>query len=64
MARGSCMGFSTTISVPTKDIRALMSHLAHAGAIVLDTGERLATDEGPNAEAYLNVVFLGAQGIH
>ncbi|HVL48322.1 MAG TPA: hypothetical protein VM889_07185 [Candidatus Thermoplasmatota archaeon] len=52
------MGFSTTITVPTKDVKQFMNVLAHAGAVVLDTGERIHTDEGVSAEAYLNVLFL------
>lgn len=52
------MAFETTLSVPTRHVRELMSRLAGAGFLILDTGERLATDEGPDAEATLRLLHV------
>ena len=53
--------FATTLTVPTRHARELTSRLCEAGFYVLDTGERLATDEGPDAEAMLYVQHVGAE---
>lgn len=56
------MGFTTTITCPTKDVPALMKELARAGFLVLDTGQRTTTDEGLFAEASLNLLRLPDAG--
>lgn len=52
------MGFTTTITCPTKDVPVLMKELARAGFLVLDTGHRTTTDEGLFAEASLNLLRI------
>jgi hypothetical protein len=52
------MGFETTLSVPTRHVPELMTRLARAGFVVLDAGDRLATDDGPDAEATLHVLHV------
>jgi len=52
------MPFETTLSVPTRHVGELMSRLAGAGFLILDTGERLATDDGPDAEATLRLLHV------
>ncbi|MEA3201389.1 MAG: hypothetical protein QOE90_2817 [Thermoplasmata archaeon] len=52
------MPFETTLTVPTRHARDFAQRLAHAGFLVLDRGERLMTDEGPDAEATLHVLHL------
>lgn len=53
------MGFSTTISVPSRDADRLMQHLAQAGFVVLDNGTRIMTDEGLDAESNLEILWVG-----
>ena len=52
------MPFETTLTVPTRHVRDLMARLAGAGFLVLDTGDRLATDDGPDAEATLRLLHV------
>lgn len=54
------MEFATTISVPTRDAGRLMRHLADAGFLVLDNGTRVTTEEALDAEANLEIVWVGA----
>lgn len=48
----------TKITVPTEDAEFISDALAEAGVAVLDTGQRIGTDEGPEAEAVLCVAEL------
>lgn len=50
--------FSTTLTVPTRHVKELMARLAPAGFTLLDTGERVSTDEGVDAEATVHLVHL------
>lgn len=50
--------FSTTLTVPTRDLNQFMSRLARAGFTVLDTGERISTDHGPDAEATVRLLHV------
>ena len=50
--------FSTTLTVPTRHARELMARLASVGFTVLDTGDRVSTEDGPDAEATLHLVHL------
>jgi hypothetical protein len=50
----------TTITVPSEDASFIADHLADAGLAVLDTGRRITTEEGPEAETVLCVAELGA----
>ena len=52
------MPFETTLTVPTRHARELTTRLCQAGFLVLDTGERLATDDGPEAEAMLRLLHV------
>ncbi|HWG90293.1 MAG TPA: hypothetical protein VNZ52_05520 [Candidatus Thermoplasmatota archaeon] len=52
------MGFSTSITCPTRDLSQIMKVLANAGFLVLDTGERISTDDGLFAEARLDILHL------
>ena len=52
------MAFETTLTVPTPHLPELARRLAMAGFTVLDTGERVATEEGPEGEATVRVVHL------
>ena len=52
------MHFETTLTVPTRHAHELMHRLAGAGFLILDTGERLATDDGPDAEATLRLLHV------
>jgi hypothetical protein len=45
--------FETTLTVPTRHLPLLLPRLARAGLTVLDTGERMTTDDGLDAEATL-----------
>lgn len=47
--------FQTTLTVPTRHLSYLIPRLARAGLTVLDTGERLTTDDGLEAEAMIVV---------
>ena len=50
--------FSTTVNVPTRHVRDLMALLGRAGITVLDTGERVTTDDGLDAEATLHLAHM------
>ena len=50
--------FSTTLTVPTRHVKELMARLSKAGFTLLDTGERVATDEGIDAEATVHLVQM------
>jgi len=52
------MPFETTLTVPTRHVRELMARLSSAGFTVLDTGERVLTDEGADAEATLRLAHF------
>lgn len=54
------MPFSTTLTVPTLQLRELMTRFAAAGFTTLDTGERIATDDGLDAEARLVLLHVPA----
>jgi hypothetical protein len=45
--------FETILTVPTRHLPLLLPRLARAGLTVLDTGERMTTDDGLDAEATL-----------
>lgn len=61
-AAGS-MTRETNISVPTRDLPWITEALATAGLTVLDTGQRITTDEDLDAEAVLCVAnFQGREG--
>lgn len=53
------MGFSTTISVPSRDADRLMQTLADAGFLVLDNGSRITTDDALDGEANLEILWVG-----
>jgi hypothetical protein len=53
------MARETRITVACDDVDWLAERLAGAGLTVLDTGERVTTDEGVDAEAVLQVAALG-----
>lgn len=46
------------MTVPTSQLRELTRRLTMAGFTILDTGERVATDMGPDAEATLRIIQL------
>lgn len=50
--------FETTLNVPTQHLRELSTRLSKAGFTVLDTGLRVGTEEGPDAEATVRLVHL------
>jgi hypothetical protein len=50
--------FETSLTVPTAQLREFTRRLTAAGFTILDTGERVATDAGPEAEATLRLVHL------
>lgn len=52
------MAFETTITLPTQDLKELMRRLAHAGFLVLDTGDRVSTDDGTDAEATVRLLHV------
>lgn len=52
----------TTISVPSEDVDWFTDRLTEAGLAVLDTGRRVTTEEGPEAEAVLCVAELPSVG--
>lgn len=45
----------TLVTVPTKDVKALLKVFALAGWDALDLGQRVTTEEGPEAEAVVRV---------
>ena len=55
---GAPMAFETTVTVPTTHARELMTRLARAGFLVLDTGERVSTEDGLAAEAQLRLLHV------
>lgn len=48
--------FETTLTVPTQQLREFMSRLSRAGFTVLDTGQRVATDDHPDGEATVRLL--------
>lgn len=52
------MAFETTVTVPTRHARELMALLAQVGFLVLDTGERVSTEDGLAAEAQLRLLHV------
>lgn len=50
--------FETSLTVPTTHLRELTRRLTAAGFTILDTGERVATDAGPEAEATLRLMHF------
>lgn len=44
------------MTVPTAHLRELTRRLTKAGFTILDTGERITTDAGPEAEATLRIL--------
>lgn len=54
----------TRISVPSEDVAWISKRLARAGLTVLDTGQRVTTEDGVDAEAVLSVASFeeDAQG--
>lgn len=52
------MAFETTVTVPTAHARELMQRLARAGFLVLDTGDRVSTEDGVGAEAQLRLLHV------
>lgn len=51
----------TTITVPTDDLDFISDALAEAGLAVLDTGRRVTTDDGLEAEAILCIAEVGVE---
>jgi hypothetical protein len=52
------MAFETTLNLPTSHLSEFMTRLSKAGFLVLDTGERVATDCGPEAEATVRLLHV------
>lgn len=52
------MSFETTLTVPTPHVRELMNLLARAGFLILDTGERVLTDDGDESTLRLAHITL------
>ena len=50
--------FETTLSVPTHQLPELTARLNKAGFTVLDTGLRVGTEEGPDAEAMVRLLQI------
>lgn len=50
--------FETTLTVPTHQLTELTRRLAKAGYAVLDTGSRVGTEDGPDAEATVRLVAM------
>jgi hypothetical protein len=55
------MPFETTLCVPTRHVAELMNRLSGAGFLILDTGDRVATDDGPEAEATLRLLHVAPE---
>lgn len=55
------MSRETTLTVPSEDASFISDALADAGLAVLDTGRRVTTEDGPEAEAVLCVAELGSE---
>ncbi len=51
----------TQITVPRDRVAWIARQLAQAGLTVLDTGERITTDAGVDAEAVLRVASFGGE---
>ena len=52
------LAFETILTVPTAHLAELSRRLARAGFTLLDTGDRVATDEGPDGEATVRLVHM------
>lgn len=52
------MAFETTLTLPTPHLKEFMLRLSKAGFLVLDTGERIATDDGSDAEATVRLLHV------
>ena len=52
------MAFETTVTLPTPHLADFMARMSRAGFLVLDTGERVATDGGPDAEATVRLLHV------
>lgn len=52
------MAFETTVTLPTPHLPDFMLRMTKAGFLVLDTGERVATESGPDAEATVRLLHL------
>lgn len=50
--------FETTLTVPTHQLTEFTRRLAKAGYAVLDTGARVGTEDGPDAEATVRLVAM------
>lgn len=50
--------FETTLSIPTNQLREFTARLNKAGFTVLDTGRRVGTEEGPDAEATVRLLHI------
>ena len=57
---GPMAAFETTMTIPTLPLPALMTRLSKAGFTVFDTGERLTTDDGLEAEATVRLVDVAS----
>lgn len=56
--------FETTLHVPTRHLREIMSRLSRAGFTIMDTGERVATDDGFEAEATVRLLHVPTLELH
>ncbi|MFA5860356.1 MAG: hypothetical protein WDA16_01545 [Candidatus Thermoplasmatota archaeon] len=52
------MAFETTLTVPTAHVPEIMGRLSRAGFLVLDTGERVSTEESLEGEALLRLAHV------
>lgn len=52
------MAFETTLTVPTMHVPEIMGRLSRAGFLVLDTGERVSTEDSLEGEALLRLVHV------
>jgi hypothetical protein len=52
------MAFETTLTVPTAHVLEVMTRLGKAGFLVLDTGDRVSSEEGVGAEATLRLAHI------
>ena len=52
------MAFETTLTVPTRDLPQFMTRLGKAGFLVLDTGDRVSTEDGEDAEATVRLLHV------
>lgn len=58
------MAFETTMTVPTHDLREIMRRLAKAGFTVFDTGDRVSTEAGEDAEATVRLLHVTVADLH